>query len=131
MRRIAMAVALACVCGCGGDTAGPSTGAELGSYSLVSLDGRAVPTSITDAGHQIEVLSGALVLSTGQKLRLTTTARPSPGATPVSNEVTGTYSLKGNTFTFTYSNGGRNTGTLSGNTIQMLNEGVAWLFRKS
>jgi hypothetical protein len=131
MWRIVFAVTLACMCGCSSDTAGPNAGAELGTYSLVLLDMQGLPASIMEGGQEVEVLSSSLILSTGRRLRMTTTFRPSPGATPVSNEVTGSYTLKGNDFTFTYNNGGRNSGTLNGNTIQMLNEGVVWLFQKS
>jgi len=131
MWQILMTMAFAWVCGCGGDPASPSPDAELGNYSLVSLDGRVVPTSIGEAGGEVEILSSILILSTGRKLRMTTTFRPSPGATPVSNEVTGSYTMQGNAFTFSYSNGGGNTGTLNGDTLQMPNEGVVWLYRKS
>lgn len=131
MWRIPMVVTLAFVCACAGDPASPNTGAEFGTYSLMALDDRPVPTSIPEAGGQVEVLSSTLILSAGRKLRMTTTFRPSAGATPISNELTGSYTLHGNAFTFTYSSGGRNAGTLDGDTIRMQNEGVVWLFRKS
>ena len=130
MWRLAVALMIAAVCGCGKGTTEPTTGGEIGTYVLVSLNGRAVPTSISEGSTQIEVISGTLTLGAGGTVQAGTTFRPSPEAAPVTNEVSGTYSMQGNTLTFSYTNGGRNTGTLNGNTLQMLNEGVVWLFQR-
>jgi hypothetical protein len=136
--RLSLVVLTCCLPACGGSntTTGPSitpstTGAEVGTYALVSLNGRSLPTNITEGGTQIEVISGTLTLGGGGTVRTSTTYRSSPGATPVTNEVSGTYTMQGSTLSFSYTNGGRNTGTLSGNTLQMVNEGVVWSYQRA
>ena len=134
MWRFVVALMIAAVCGCGKETTkpntGPTTGAEGGTYTLLSLNGSALPASISEGSTQVEVTSGTLTLGAGRTVRMSTTFRTGPGAAPVTNEVSGTYSMRGNTLTFSYTNGGGNTGTLNGNTLQMLNEGVVWLFQR-
>jgi len=136
MRRLGAVLAVAAMCGCGGggDAAGPTTVAtasEVGTYVLVTLNGRSLPTTIPEAGTSIEVISGSLTLAADRTVRVSTTYRSAAGAAASTSEVSGTYSLQGSTLTFSYSNGGRNTATLSGATLQMLNEGVTWLYQKS
>jgi hypothetical protein len=135
MWRFVVALTIAAACGCGKDTKeptkGPTTSAEVGTYALVSLNGGAVPTSISEGGTQVEVISGILTLSAGGTVRISTTFRISPGAEPVTNVVNGTYSMQEKTLSFSYNNGGRNTGTLNGDTLQMLNEGVVWLYQRA
>lgn len=129
----ALALALA-AWGCGGGatgpTSGPTSGTEVGTWVLVSLNGRALPTSISEGSSQVEVISGTLTLGPGGVVRISTTFRPSPLAAVVTNEVSGTYSMQGSTLSFSYSNGGRNTGTLNGSALQMTNEGVVWLYQR-
>jgi hypothetical protein len=135
MWRFVVALTIAAACGCGKDTKEPTKGAttsaEVGIYALVSLNGSAVPASISEGGTQIAVISGTLTLGAGGTVRISTTFRISPGAAPMTNEVSGNYSMQGNTLTFSYTNGGRNTGTLDGNTLKMLNEGVVWLYQRA
>ena len=50
--------------------------------------------------------------------------------TPVTNELTGRYTRQGSSLSFTYNNGGTNTGTLISDTLRMNNEGVIWLFAR-
>lgn len=49
----------------------------------------------------------------------------------VTNDLSGHYTRQGSALTFTYVNGGANSGTLSGDTISMTNENVVWTFRRS
>jgi hypothetical protein len=130
----ALTMAVAWGCGGGGGSSGPTTrttAAEIGTYALASLDGRALPASIAEGGAQVEVISGTLTLGAGNSVGISTTFRPSPGAATQTREVSGTYRLQGSSLTFSYTNGGGNTGTLNGDTLQMTNEGVAWLYRRT
>jgi hypothetical protein len=131
--RLSLVVLVCCLPACGGNntTTGATTAAEVGTYALVSLNGRALPTSIPEGSTQIEVISGTLTLGSGGTVRTSTTYRSSPGATPVTNEVSGTYTMQGSTLSFSYTNGGRTTATLNGNTLQMVNEGVVWLYQRA
>ena len=136
--RVALAVLMSSLSACGGNNATtgptmttPTTGVEVGSYALISLNGGALPTSIPEGSTQIEVISGTLTLAAGGTVRTSTTYRSSAGATPVTNEVSGTYTVQGSTLSFSYSNGGRTTATLNGNTLQMVNEGVVWLYQRA
>jgi hypothetical protein len=120
-------------CGGSGGPSSPSpttTSAEIGTYALASLNGRPLPTTISEGSTQVEVLSGTLTLGAGNGLRVSTTFRSSGGA-PVTQDVSGTYRLQGSSLTFSYTNGGANTATLTGDTLQMTNEGVVWLYRRA
>lgn len=136
IRSLVVIGSLALVGSCGGGGSSPSapsptTGAEVGTYALLSLNGIALPTSISEGSIQIEVTSGALTIGVGNTVRTSTTFRPGPGAAPVTNEVSGTYSIQGSTLSISYSNGGRSTATLNGGALQMVNEGVTWLYRRA
>ena len=134
MRRFLVASAIATVCGCGSGSSGPTgptTRSEAGVYTLVSLNGQALPTSVAEGGRQIEVVSGTLTLGSDHTVRVSTSYRLSPGAAPATNEVSGTYSIQGDALTFSYSNGGRNSGTLDGDTLRVTNEGVVWTYRRT
>ncbi len=134
MRYLALVTAVVVAMGCSKSSTGPATGsttaAEHGTYTLESLNGKALPTSIAEGGSQIEVTAGTLTLSAGSGLQVSSTFRASPGATPQTRVVSGTYRLQGSSLTLTYTNGGSNGGTLNGATLQMTNEGVVWSYRR-
>ncbi len=131
MWRLVLALALGAVCGCRNDTTGPTSGPEAGIYALIAVDGRALPTNVSEGGTQIEIVSGTLTLGSGRSVRMSTSYRPSPGAAIVTTEVNGTYAIDGTAMSFSFSNGGSGSGTLSGGDCAFLNEGLVWLYRKS
>jgi len=122
--------------GCGGGSSsatpvGPTTPPAVGAFALQSLDGRVLPTSISEGGRQVEVLSGELALGANGSIRISTVYRTSPGGPATTTEVNGSYTAQGNSLSFSYTNGGRNTGTLNGDVLQMVNDGVVWLYRRA
>ncbi len=131
-----MILVLLVMAACGGTSpAGPAavaaTGDEVGTYTLVSLNGAAVPAPATEGPAGTQVLSGTLTLGQGGTVRVTVVFQI-PGETPSrTSDVTGSYRRSGNALTFSYSNGGSNTGTLDGKDLHFLNEGSTWLYRKS
>lgn len=99
---------------------------EVGIYTLQTLDGRALPTSISEGGTLVEVTAGTLTLGAGGSLQVSTTFRLTAGASPQTQVVSGTYRLQGSSLSFSYTNGGANSGTLNGSALLMTNNGVLW-----
>lgn len=108
----------------------PASGPEAGTYALISVDGGALPTSVPEGDSQIEVVAGTLTLGSGRTVRVSTSFRPSPGAAIATAAVSGTYTIAGDAMTFSFSNGGSSTGTLSGNSLAFLSQGLVWLYQK-
>ena len=134
MRLLTLALPIIVLCGCSKSSSSGATGvtaAEVGVYSLQSLNSAPLPTSISEGGVPVEVTAGTLTLSAGNGLQISTTFRQTPGASPQTRVVSGKYQLTGTSLAFTYTNGGANSGTLNGTTIQMTNEGIVWAYRRN
>ncbi len=134
MRRFIL-VLLACAAwaACGGKDPAAVTpsGDEVGTYTLVSLNGTAVPAPAPEGPAGMQVLSGTLTLGQGGTISVTVVFQVPGESSTRSNTVAGSYRRSGNALTFSYSNGGANGGTLNGADLNFLNEGVTWLYRKS
>ena len=102
-----------------------------GTYVLQSLDAKVLPASITEGGMSVEVTASTMTLTAGDSIQVSTTFRVSSAATPITQVVRGTYRVQGTTLSFSYENGGTNSGTLNGSTLQMTNDGVVWLYRRN
>lgn len=109
----------------------PTVGPEEGTYVLVTVDGKTLPARLAEGGMLVEVDSATLTLGNGGSLRMSTSFRVGPEGRAATNVVTGSYAMNGAMLTFTYQNGGRNAGSLSGSTLQMTNEDLVWVFRKT
>ncbi len=92
---------------------------------LVSVNGNAVPCDFAAA----RITAGALTFGAGGTVRIVTSFTVNGQAQ--TTDVSGTYTRSGNSFTMHYANGGANTGTLSGTSFTMMNEGVAWVYTRS
>lgn len=122
---------LAAVAACGGSPTAAGSGDEVGTYTLVSIDGNALPATLTHGGVQATVVSATLILGTGGTVQMSTRFRLPPDTTTIPQNVSGSYQRSGSVLTFSYANGGANTGTVAGSDLRFLNEGASWLFHKS
>ena len=129
MRSIVVALLLVATAACGKSSTAAKSGDELGTYALVSVNGKAVPCDYSEAGHTARITAGTLTMSAGGHIRIVSSFTVSGQSQ--STDVNGTYTRSGSNFTIHYSNGGANTGTLSGSTFTMHNEGVAWVYARS
>ncbi|MGE5101455.1 MAG: hypothetical protein ACM3SX_15815 [Deltaproteobacteria bacterium] len=130
MRKIVLALAVAAACGGSGTDAVAPASTEVGSYTLLSLNGHPLPATVTEGSTTTDVLSGGLTLMSGGTLSMRVVYQLIGQTTPVTNDLTGHYTRQGSSLSFTYNNGGANTGTLTSDTLRMSNEGAIWLFAR-
>jgi hypothetical protein len=114
-------------------TTGPTLTSMAGVWTLVTVNGNAVPAVVGQVGSdRVEIVSDALTLTaTGTftengQVRLTTGGRTQTD--PVAE--TGTFTIDGNTVNFVGTGGVRRTATVNGNTMTIPVEGNAWVLRK-
>jgi hypothetical protein len=130
MRKMFLALVLAAACSSSNAPSAP-TASETGSYTLRSLDGHALPASVVEGSTTTDVLSGNLTLANGGVFEMSVVYRVAGQSTSVTNDLAGHYARQGNSLSFSYSNGGANSGTVSADTLRMTNEGIVWLFTRS
>jgi hypothetical protein len=117
-------------CG-GGDSTGPGVEA-IGTWDLVTVDGRALPTFVP-AGvgvPAVEIQSSQIVIRADGSFTDTYSLRPALSNTATTFQELGTWTRDGRVVTLTYSsNGSSGTGTLNDNFLTMDFDG-AWVFRR-
>ncbi len=105
-------------------------GADLsGVYSLVSVNGKNLPASVSHDGVALQVRSGAFTLgpdgTCGSKMVFVP-----PSGKEVTREVSATYTREGAKLTMQWKGAGKTTGTIETNTFTMNNEGMVFVYRK-
>lgn len=125
--RFVRALAIVVACACGAADVSAPTPSEVGSYALRTLDGSALPTTIMEGATPVTVTSGSITLSSGGGLQFSVVFQLS-GQAATTNNLGGQYTRQGASLSFAYSNGGANTGSITGDTLRMTNEGVMWMF---
>lgn len=100
-----------------------------GIYSLISIGDNAVPATVSEGGHTLKVLSGSFTINDNGTCISKMIFVPQ-GGTEQTMEVNATYSISDSTLTMQWQNAGVTTGTISGNTFSMINEGVMLVFKK-
>lgn len=125
-------LALPALLACGGnDSTGPSVDA-VGTWDLVTVDGRALPTLVpTGVGvPAVEVQSSQIVIRPDGSFTETYALRPMLSNTATMFQEPGTWVRDGGVITLTYSsNGSTGTGTFNDNFLTMDFDG-AWVFRR-
>jgi hypothetical protein len=102
---------LSLACGSSNDSTAPDASAYVGSYTLTKIDGQSLPTTISEGGTDVNVTAGsAQILANGTWSAALT-------ATPVALNLTGTYTVSGNSLILRDSNDGTSTATLSGDQL--------------
>jgi hypothetical protein len=101
-----------------------------GTYILLSVNGNSAPYTLTHEGVNLIIKKGFFTINSDGTCISNITLVP-PNKVEVNNEVKATYTLAGSTLTMTWAQtGGVTTGTVSGNTFTMNNEGMAFIFQK-
>ena len=100
-----------------------------GTYSLVSVDGRDVPASVSHGGVALQVLSGTFIINADGTCSSKTVFVPPQGAA-VEREVDATYTREGSSLTMQWKGAGITVGTVEGSTFTMDNEGLVFVYGK-
>jgi hypothetical protein len=101
----------------------------IGTYTLMSVDGKKVPCGLTHEGQTLTLKSGVFSINAdGTCGSKTTFSMPAAGDT--SREVKATYTRQGATLTMKWEGAGTTTGTVEGDTFNMNNEGMVFSYRK-
>jgi len=102
----------------------------VGSYALVSVDGKNVPCAVKHEGKDgLTVKSGTFIINPDGTCssKVTFTA---PSGTDATREVKATYTQEGGKLTMKWEGAGMTMGTVEGNTFTMNNEGMIFAYRK-
>jgi hypothetical protein len=109
--------------------AGAGGGELAGTYRLLSVDGKNVPTVITHENAKLEIRSGSLTFNGNGTCVSKMTFVP-PSGKEGSQEVSATYSRNGDKLDMEWKEMGKTTGTLKGSTFTMNNEGMLLVYQK-
>jgi len=100
-----------------------------GEYLLLSVNGQAVPASVSHGGVDLQVLSGYLHLRADGTCSSRTVFVP-PGSGEIVRDVDATFTADGSTVTLQWQGAGTTTGTVDGDTFTMDNEGMIFVYRQ-
>ena len=100
-----------------------------GVYALVSVNGNAVPASVSHDGTALQVRSGSFTFKADGTCSTKTVFVP-PSGTEATREVSATYTKEGSKLTMQWQGAGMTTGTIEGNTFTMDNEGMVFVYTK-
>jgi hypothetical protein len=120
-------------CSCGpraaSDAGSGGTTNIAGAYTLVSVDGKAVPCVIAHEGTDITVKSGVMSINADGTCR-SQSVFSLPQGRDVNRVVEATYTLSGTELTMRWKGAGMTRGTITGRDFTMINEGLIFAYRK-
>ena len=100
-----------------------------GVYALVSVNGNAVPASVSHDGTALQVRSGSFTIKADGTCGTKTVFVP-PSGQEATREVSATYTKERSKLTMKWQGAGMTTGTIEGNTFTMDNEGMLFVYKK-
>jgi len=100
-----------------------------GVYTLVSVNGNAVPASVSHDGTALQVRSGTFTIKADGTCGTKTVFVP-PSGQEATRDVSATYTKEGSKLTMKWQGAGMTTGTIEGNTFTMDNEGMLFAYKK-
>jgi hypothetical protein len=98
----------------------------VGTYTLVSVDGKNVPCTVQHEGHALAVKSGAFIINPDG----TCSSKVVLSGRDSAIEVKATYTRQGSKLTMQWEGAGVTTGTVEGGVFTMNNEGMVFAYRK-
>jgi hypothetical protein len=111
------------------DSAGDAQDAAInpiGTYSLVSVDGKPVPCQVIHNGHTMVITSGRFLIHADG----TCQSQMFLEGRDAGIEVTATYTRAGSTLTMKWRGAGTTIGSIEGDTFTMNNEGMVLAYRR-
>lgn len=134
MRRFLAVMLLAAAVSCGGDkTTGPTAATITGTWTLQSVNGSALPYTVAQTGaNKVEVTADVLTIASSSFTQTTTVRSTINGqVTTQSVSDAGTYTLNGTAASFRFnSDGSTGTGSFSGSTLTVAEDGFAYVYTK-
>ena len=100
-----------------------------GVYTLISVDGKSVPASISHEGATLQVSSGTFTINADGTCSSKIVFIP-PSGTEIVREVTATYKKDGLKLTMHWKDAGETIGIIQENTFTMDNEGMVLVYKK-
>jgi hypothetical protein len=100
-----------------------------GVYALVSVNGNAVPASVSHDGTALQVRSGSFTIKADGTCSTKTVFVP-PSGTEATREVSATYTKEGSKLTMKWQGAGMTIGTVEGDKFTMDNEGMVFVYKK-
>lgn len=132
MKKLALLVLLV-VWGCGGDSPISPEESVAGTYTLQTINGEGLPVLwYSETGYTEEVLSASERLNSDGTFSESFTWRVTTngvGATVTETDA-GTFTASGGTVHFTYADGLTMTGSVSGNTLTIIESGFSLVFQR-
>lgn len=101
----------------------------VGTYALVSVDGKNVPCDLEHEGHSLKIKSGGFTISADGTCSSKMVFSP-PGGNEATREVKATYTREGSKLTMQWEGAGTTTGTVQDDTFTMNNEGMVLAYKK-
>ena len=101
-----------------------------GTYTLVSINGVALPFTVTHEGPGIQITSGTFTIRPDSTCT-SVMAFLVPSGQAQSREVSASYTRDGSKLTMQWQGAGMTSGTVEGDTFTMENEGQLLLYRKT
>jgi hypothetical protein len=127
---ICISLTLTClVSACKKQEVGSDADGFTGVYTLVSVNGNAVPASVSHQGVMLQVRSGEFAINADGTCKSKTVFVP-PGGNEVTREVNATYTKDGMTLTMKWEGAGITVGTVEGDEFTMDNEGMIFVYKK-
>jgi hypothetical protein len=122
-------VSLLICAGCAPKTSPTANTNLAGTYLLTSVDGKAVPCTVSHEGASPTIKSGRFVINTDGTCSSTVVF--SVGSRPeASREVKATYTSEGPKLTMRWEGAGITTGSVQDNHFTMTNEGMVFAYQK-
>ncbi len=100
-----------------------------GVYALVSVNGSAVPASVSHDGTALQVRAGTFTINADGTCSTKTVFVP-PSGQEATRDVSATYTTAGSKLTMKWQGAGITAGTIEGSTFTMNNEGMVFVYRK-
>jgi hypothetical protein len=133
MRRLAVFFALLALA-CGSDSSTTPGGTIAGTWSLKTINGTSLPFIVAQTGaDKLEIVSDVYVISGTGSFTETTTLRATTNGVATTQSVAdaGSYTLNGTAITVRYNSDGSSvTGSWSGNTITVTQDGLAAVYTR-
>ncbi len=127
---IYLMIAFACsMSACKKQQVGSNTDSFTGVYTLTSVNGTPVPSSVSHQGVTLLVRSGTFTINADGTCISKTVFVP-PSGSEIAREVSATYTKDGAKLTMKWKGAGTTVGTVEGNTFTMDNEGMVFFYER-
>ncbi len=127
-----LVLCVACVSACGSDDPADPGGQDLsaitGLWTLQSVDGNALPVDLVEDGENFTLHAGTLMVSSNGTCTNSFTTTPE-GETQMTETINCTFTFSGSLFSYV-EEGITYSGTVSGNSLTILNDGFQLLYNR-